>query len=260
MAPAASAAASAALRARQTKGRIHIHSAKEPVSFHLSLLLGSEYVLPVGKSSVDVLRTPFLRREGAQDPTDTPAFRLITTKNQITAGKPSNLTGTRLEIWSKKFVSSHFDSEDFDKAWQDRLLIVTEKRIFILTKKKLNSSSESFELSKLRNNFDLRTNAEFPAEAISAGMDCGQGHIELEIVDSIPMDEIKSVTLGDDQTAKIEDVNLNGNSFITRSLWNTASKLNLFSSESNDNFLDNQKDNRNADFQAADHCLGRFLK
>ena len=200
---------------------------------------------------------PFLRleSEAAQDSTDSSAFRLIHTKNQSIPGKPSNLTGTKLEIWAKKFVSSHSDSDDFEKAWQDRLLIATEKRIFILTKKKLNVSSENSELSKLRNSFDLRTSTDFQDK-----MDRGQGRVDLEIVDSIPTDEITGISLGEDHVAEIKEANLNHSSFITRSFRNTASKLNLLSSDNNDETLEIQRANRKATFEAADLCLDRFLK
>ena len=134
------------------RGRVKLTNVKEPVSFHLSLLLGNEYILPVGKSSVDVLRSPFHRAavEG-KDPTENPAFRLVRSNSQLIMGRSPNFTDTKIELWVKKFVSSQSDysdtERDFDKVWQDRLLIATEKRIFIVTKKKNNVSFETEEHS-----------------------------------------------------------------------------------------------------------------
>ena len=85
------AAAAAARRSRPlAKDQVHKGTENEPVSFHLAMILGNEYLLPSGKNSVDVLRLPFAApHEGASNPSDLP-FRFV-------QGKTSNVTGTRFD-------------------------------------------------------------------------------------------------------------------------------------------------------------------
>ncbi len=241
---AAAAAATSVRRTRPSSGRTNILSVKEPVSFHLALLLGNEYVLPIGKNSVDVLRTPFQRAamDGAQGPSsDSPAFRRNFSSIQINQPKSPNLTGTRLELWAKKYVSSQCDSEDFDKAWQDRLLIATEKRIFIVTRKKLNTKLEAEGLLKGRNKTD-----DFGC------MDRHGSPFDLEIVDSIPTNEIASISLDDDNAEKPKEVQTMQSS-IARSFRHTATILNILPANSN-------KDSRKARPEAPELCLNRFFE
>jgi hypothetical protein len=239
------AVATAARRA-SVKGRVNMMSVGEPASFHLTLILGSEYVLPVGKNSVDVLRSPFQRAalEGAQDQPDAPAFRLIHTNSKIIQSKPPNTTGTKMELWVKKFVSSQSDSEDFDKAWQDRLLITTEKRIFIVTKKNLNSKFGTDEL------INSKKKSDHPES--SSRLE------ELEIVDSIPTDEILSVSLSNDHAGQSDEVEPIQASLISRSLRRAASKLNILPSHSNDKMHGIHNTSNRAERESADQCLDRF--
>ncbi len=76
------------------------------------------------------------------------------------------MTSTKLELWTKKFRSSQLPG-DVESAWQERLLIVAEKRLFIVTKKQ------------------------------NAVVDQSSTAPEYEIVDSIPMEEIVSIKLRD---------------------------------------------------------------
>ncbi len=135
------------------------------MSFHLEFVLGKGFVLPEGCDSVGVLRSPYVGSEGK------------TSKE--------NLAGTKLEFWTKKFNSSTtvYGTNGNDKMWQDRLLIITEKRIFIVTEKatvNMGGKNQEAPQSSLGNN-DGQANS-----------GCGSS---MEIVDSIPMEEIVSVTL-----------------------------------------------------------------
>ena len=81
-------------------------------SFHLKLMLGSDFVLPDGQSSVDVLREPLKENSLAR-----------------------NLTNTCAEMWTKVCSISHQDHGneiDFFPEWQQKLLLLTEKRIFMI--------------------------------------------------------------------------------------------------------------------------------
>jgi hypothetical protein len=137
----------------------------EPLSFHLAFVLGNDYVLSNGNDSVDVLRLPFISNEG----------------------KPSreNLTGTIMEFRAKKFNSTSlpfYNKHGHDKAWQDRLLVITEKRIFIITEKAKKSGDKKQTCCPTTLHFnDLGAK--------------GFGSAGLEIVDSIPMEEILSVSM-----------------------------------------------------------------
>jgi hypothetical protein len=129
----------------------------ESLSFHVKFLLGNDFVLPAGYSSVDVLRIPLLPHIRAESMTDTENARRVFTR-------VLNLTSTKFELWTKKLRISQSPGV-VESAWQKRLLIVTEKRLFIVTKKQnalVNRSSKA------------------PA---------------YEIVDSIPMEEMISLEL-----------------------------------------------------------------
>ena len=123
----------------------------ESMSFHLGFVLGDEFVLPEGCDSVDVLRLPLM--------------------GKTSTGNPAK---TKMEFWTKKFNLSEEASAQ-DKAWQSRLLVITEKRIFIVSEKAIDGDSQRQILprSKSLNN---KSSA-------------------MEIVDSIPMEEIASISL-----------------------------------------------------------------
>ena len=148
---------------------MHKAVVNEPLSFHVTFLLGKEFALPEGKSSVDVLRMPLLASSGITSTAETPESprRLVRMNSQLTGVKVQNLTGTRLELWTKKFKSSLAPNEDIESAWQERLVIVTDKRIFIITRKQ-----------------DVVQSTGHTAKSL-----------EFEIVDSIPMEEIISIEL-----------------------------------------------------------------
>jgi hypothetical protein len=243
---AAAVAASAAVRrTRSDRGRVNVIGVKEPVSFHLALILGNEYILPPGKNSADVLRTPLHRAvlEGPQESSDSPAFRLVHNNSKLIQGKSPNFTGTKLELWVKKFVSSQSDSDDFDKAWQDRLFIITEKRIFIVTKKTINNKLRAGEL--LRGNKFIDETGDID-------------RVDLEIVDSIPTDEIDSISLDNVHATQSTDIQPIPSSFITRSLRRVATKLNILPDDCDGMVHDNQRTSVRADRESADQCLNRF--
>jgi hypothetical protein len=161
-----SAAAFASLRqakaapVRQAKNNNDV--GREPVSFHLAFLLGNDYILPDGHDSVDVLRSPFISKTSKE-----------------------NLTGTKLEFWTKRFITSSLPldgADGEDKAWQDRLLVITDKRIFIVTEKATGNNGE-------KQHETLRPTASYYKDE---GL---KGSSSMEIVNSIPMEEIISVTL-----------------------------------------------------------------
>jgi hypothetical protein len=163
----------------------------EPLSFHVTFLLGREFVLPAGVSSVDVLRKPLLPHVKSEPSSEAfESSRRITRSNSQLSGnstaKVPNLTGTKLELWTKKFKSSQSSNEDIESAWQERLVIVTEKRIFLITKKQNSVSNQRAHDSPLPT---PRT----PKK------------VEYEIVDSIPMEEIISIELGVDPAMIVSD-------------------------------------------------------
>jgi hypothetical protein len=157
---------------RHRSVKIHKTMVNEPLSFHVTFLLGKDFVLPAGLSSVDVLRIPLIPHISAESTTNTEtenARRILRTNSQspsIITGKAQNLTSTKLELWTKKFRNSQSQG-DVESAWQERLLIVTEKRFFIVTQKQ------------------------------NAAVDQSSNVPEYEIVDSIPMEEIVSIKLSD---------------------------------------------------------------
>jgi hypothetical protein len=126
------------------------HSTSE-CSFHLRLLLGSDYKLPHDCSAVDVLRTPFLEH------------------NHFHINR-SPTTGTIFESEMMEKFNPSLSARDKSPFWIDRYMIVTDKRIFLVSKR-LSTPNE----------------ADF-------GTTTGNIPTEDEIVDSIPLEEIQSVT------------------------------------------------------------------
>jgi hypothetical protein len=150
------------------------------MSFHLAFILGSNFVLPDGSDSVDMLRTPF-----------------ASVAEEAKSSK-ENLTETKMEFWVKKFNKLSQSENESDKAWQDRLLVVTEKRIFILTEKAIIKSK-----IKKRQSFTPSLNASpVRTKSISPTIPAS---VCLEIVDSIPMEEIISVSLDMDSNPGVWD-------------------------------------------------------
>ncbi len=140
-------------------------SQNEPVSFHLGQLLGNNFKLPTGMSSADVLRSPFKNKKdqsafrSSDEITEPPKKTVKNVKTlksraaKLLRNKQFNPAGVTMEMWVKKLKVKN------DKGkieWQPRLLVVSNKRLFILMKKDETSV--------------------------------------LDIVDSIPMQEIESVS------------------------------------------------------------------
>jgi hypothetical protein len=75
---------------------------REPVSFHLAFLLGNDYILPDGHDSVDVLRSPFISKTSKE-----------------------NLTGTKLEFWTKRFITSSLPLDGADGEDKESRIIRT---------------------------------------------------------------------------------------------------------------------------------------
>jgi hypothetical protein len=175
------AASVAAKRSKTGKEPAHSANTDEPVSFHLAFLLGNNYSLPDGKNSVDVLRMPFhsaVSNEGSAEAA--PTSRKITSlfDTNFFTNKSSNLTETKTEFWTKKYSRGQFTNDE-DKAWQDRLVIVTEKRFFIVTKKLFGNGSVLADFTQPSTDVTHRLSR----------------HVDLEILDSIPVEEIDSIRL-----------------------------------------------------------------
>jgi hypothetical protein len=209
------AAISATVLRHKRSIKAHKSIVNEPLSFHVTFLLGRDFVLPAGCSSVDVLRKPLLphiKSEPSSEAFDGP--RGLTRANSHASGnitaKVSNLTGTKLELWTKKFKNSLSPNEDIESAWQERLVIITEKRIFLITKKQSTLSNQR-------------------AHDSAVTMQRTSKKVEYEIVDSIPMEEI--VTIDDVDPAKIvsdpepSSTVHHANSFFSRNLLETATSL-----------------------------------
>jgi hypothetical protein len=163
----AAALASVQKQAKQrfTSAKTSRHESGEPVSFHLEFVLGKDFVLPEGSDSVGVIRSPFVHNQGKLS--------------------KENLTGTKMEFWTKKFNSSTtvYETNGNDKnLWQDRLLLITEKRIFIVTEK----ATKEGEMMPQAKRASVGNENE-PTDSASG--------FSMEIVDSIPMEEIISITL-----------------------------------------------------------------
>ena len=183
----------AALHRKPRGKRAVKKSSSEPVSFHLTFLVGTEYTLPEGKNSVHILRAPFFEADVDDSPFRGTDFssRLCCIGRSIFSGSSSNITGTRMEFWTKKFNAGSTAAPDFENTWQDRLIIVTEKRVFIVTRKLTNNKGDMRPMS-------LRPTAFQEMEKSS----------NMEIVDSIPMEEISSVVLDDDTVLWSEEDHL----------------------------------------------------
>jgi hypothetical protein len=186
------AAAAVSRRTRvSSKESVHPVNLSEPVSFHLAFLLGNQFVLPEGKNSVDVLRMPF---NGPVPDDELPESTLNSRKfstyfdSNLFLNKPSNLTGTKMEFWTKKYNSTHSTSDDTEKVWQDRLLIVTDKRIFVITLKTKNDDKQATGWS---------AGSSFAEQASTHIEQANRGlcKADLEIVDSIPVEEITYIRL-----------------------------------------------------------------
>jgi hypothetical protein len=182
---AAAAISATAILRRKRSIKVPKSIANEPLSFHVTFLLGRDFVLPAGLSSVDVLRKPLYPNIKSEPSSE--AFegyrRLMRSNSQAPPGnsttKVQNLTGTKLELWTKKFKCSQSSNEDnMESAWQERLVIVTEKRIFLITEKQNTVSNQRAHDSPV------------PTQRTSK-------KVEYEIVESIPMEEIISIELDD---------------------------------------------------------------
>jgi hypothetical protein len=141
---------------------------KNRISFHLQLQLGDYVGLPPGKTSVGWLRSPL--QSEPQGNTEESGKSSKTTTLQI----PKYNIGTRFEVWAKKFNNKWEQSET--AMWQERFLIATERRLFIVSRKDSNPNPKSPEDERLSSTVDIRDE-------------------DLEIVDSIPFDEVISVDL-----------------------------------------------------------------
>jgi hypothetical protein len=177
----------------KTKGKFEDESSREPVSFHLELILGNDFSLSHRQTSVGVLRMPFQRNksqsmrpdqaENNAEPSKS-AHRRWFKRSIFDPKASSNVAGTKFEFWVKKFCYKTPNSEVEGCAWQDKLLIVTEKRIFIVTQKEKAASKE---------------------RRGSTASVTDESNSELEIVDSIPMEEILSVQVEDEKDGKWEE-------------------------------------------------------
>ena len=98
---------------KSVKKLVETEQAARVTSFHLKLMLGRDFVLPDGQSSVDVLREPLKENSLA-----------------------TNKTNTCAEMWTMACSIPHQDHGsneiDFCPDWQEKLLLVTEKRIFMI--------------------------------------------------------------------------------------------------------------------------------
>jgi hypothetical protein len=171
----------AAATFRQTKSHTRSTNVKgnseesgEPVSFHLAFILGNDFALPEGTNSVEVLRTPFAVHSDGRPPKE-------------------NLTGTKMEFWTKKFNRASvplYVTAEQEVAWQDRLLVITDKRIFICTEKHIVKDGGKHQKSRPT---ALHANNE-------RAKDSNSSVASMEIVDSIPLEEITSVSIDMDST------------------------------------------------------------
>jgi hypothetical protein len=93
----------------------YVHTQKEPLSFHLTFLLGGDFELPEGKTPVDVLRMPFNSSvdtvEGAGS---SPSVKCFGIDRQMFSGISTNPTGTKMQLWTKKFNTSNSKCNEFE--------------------------------------------------------------------------------------------------------------------------------------------------
>jgi hypothetical protein len=147
-----------------------------------------------------------------------------------------------MEFWTKKFNNTQAGTHDFDKTWLDRLLIVTEKRLFIVTRKDLGSEDDNKDKGRLSKQ-----------QLIDA---------ELEIVDSIPMEEIISVQV--EREAGVWDENPHsatetpGASVIQRAIKTLASLRRKYRKRQDDEEV--AEEDRRAAQQAVERNLWASLK
>jgi hypothetical protein len=165
------AAAVAVVAARKNRKRKSAAgNKKDGISFHLRLHLGEDASLPKGESSVGWIRSP-LHQKRDKITQNTSEFPEPTRKSKKEKNLNHNI-GTRFEVWVKKF-NDKWEEQTESAKWQDRLLIVTERRLFVASMKlakPIESPAGDAESIQLTDN-------------------------DLEIVDSIPMEEIVSVEL-----------------------------------------------------------------
>jgi hypothetical protein len=167
-------ATAAIVTARQNAGRKRKGAdLKNRVSFHLQLHLGDEVRLPEGETSVGLLRSQLRSREPGQQESEEPS------KSKKEKKSLKHEIGTRFEVWIKKF-NTKSQTIGFS-SWQERLLIVTDRRLFVIsrTEAKLESMTQS-------------ASPEKSTATVHASKD-------LEIVDSIPVEEIISVEFNNGQ-------------------------------------------------------------
>jgi hypothetical protein len=210
-------------------------------------MLGNDYVLPEGKNSVDVLRMPFSSSVANElSSKSSESFRFFPIKSQLFTSKSPNLTGTKIEFWSKKFNYSQSSINDFEKVWQDRLIIITEKRLFIVTKKQPNQNDENKGPPSNSQGFD-------------SGNDQRGPNADLEIVDSIPLEEIVSIRL-ESEPCYLDDGEPRDNvSFISRGLRRTATILSRLDRSRRDESKPTAEEDNRTDLQSFERNLWRSI-
>jgi hypothetical protein len=170
-------ATAAAVAARRNAGKKRKDASnKSGVSFHLRLHLGEDASLPDGLTQVGWLRSPLRSKERNQE------SPLESNKSRKKNQNQGHNAGTRFEVWTKKFNNK-------SKIWQDTLLIVTERRLFIVSKKDSKTVEQS-------------ADGEESKDVLKPNDWIQPTDKDLEIIDSIPMDEIVSVELNTDYLNK----------------------------------------------------------
>jgi hypothetical protein len=129
-----------------------------PVSFHLQLHLGAEFKHE-GMNSVQLLRVPLKFQQATA----------AGSKSSI-----ENEAGTKFEVLTGKYVPN----ENTTGSFVTELLIATEKRIFIV-------ASSDDKGDKIE-----------PNDSGSRLFNYAYGSKSLEIIDSIPMEEIETISFG----------------------------------------------------------------
>jgi hypothetical protein len=172
-----------------SKARSSELSAADVVTFHLGLQLGQNYRIPEGKNSVWILRSPFQHANESLNASNSHSGSVEDNLNAVGKScfpcsraiifdnKHSNEADTRLEFWAMKFNNKVTSDEDEDGAWQYRLIILTAERLYLITVK--DSSKE-----KLKQPSSPGTSS---ATKITSQ--------DLEIIDSIPLEEIIDIDL-----------------------------------------------------------------
>jgi hypothetical protein len=131
----------ATLRIRWTSNRARLHRTKH---CHLGQLLGNNFELPTGMSSVNVLRSPFRNckmpaaftssHKIAAPPTHTlnKVKYLKKHASKLFHKKHFHPAGVTMEIWGKK---PKIKNDKGRLEWQTRLLVISHKRLLILMTK-----------------------------------------------------------------------------------------------------------------------------